>query len=226
MFGYDAFTEVVLVVADSRALDVSQAGAKMPLPRGGPQVARRAWRVGPGGSCRYVCHEQRHQCRAVCGHAARWVFCFHSAPPYCSGCVLLLELAMAASLVSGLQSWSFWHLGCLGDSSPVITGGPSMIFIESVLGAADLDGLERNVLGVGLWSEVETWRALKLLTVSALMLEADIDALERLPECLDRVSPVMPVESGFFTEMSRRLDPVGRRWLMRTWGCCPACRWH
>ena len=82
-------------------------------------------------------------------------------------------------------------------------------FIEDMLDAMDLDGVERNVLGVALRREVETVLVPGLTAVLALLLEADADALARLPEWLDRVSSVMPAESGFLTEMGRRVDPAG-----------------
>ena len=82
-------------------------------------------------------------------------------------------------------------------------------FMEAVLDSADLEGVERNVMGVALRREVETVLVPGLSVVLALLLEVDVDALARLPEWLDRVSSVMPAESGFLTEMGRRVDPAG-----------------
>ena len=82
-------------------------------------------------------------------------------------------------------------------------------FIESMLDETGVDGVERNVVGVALRREVETVLVPGLSAVMALLLEADADALARLPEWLDRVSSVMPPESEFLTEMGRRVDPAG-----------------
>ena len=83
-------------------------------------------------------------------------------------------------------------------------------FIESVLAEMDLTDLERNVLGVALRREVETELVPGLVAVQAVFHAADAATLgEGLPEWLDRVSAVMPVESEFLAEMGRRLDPVG-----------------
>ena len=83
-------------------------------------------------------------------------------------------------------------------------------FIEAVLDAADLDGVERDVMGVG--SPVrggEPGSCQGLSAVLALLLEADADALARLPGWLDRVQTVLPVDGEFMTEMGWRLDPAG-----------------
>ena len=82
-------------------------------------------------------------------------------------------------------------------------------FMEAVLDELDLDGVERNVMGVALRSEVETRLVPGLMALDALLLEADAHALARLPGWLDRVSTVMPAESEFLTMMGRWVDPVG-----------------
>ena len=94
-------------------------------------------------------------------------------------------------------------------------------FIESVLDGMDLDGVERNVAGVALRREVETVLVPGLSAVLARLLEADADALARLPEWLDRVSSVMPAESGFLTEMGRRVDPAGASLVEEGLGLLP-----
>ena len=67
-------------------------------------------------------------------------------------------------------------------------------FIEAVLDewAGDLADVERNLPGVALRPEVETRLVPGLLTVDALLLEADVGALTRS-----------------LSEMAGRLDPVG-----------------
>ena len=82
-------------------------------------------------------------------------------------------------------------------------------FIEAVLDGMDLAGVERNVAGAALRSEVETRLVPGLTAVLVLLLEADADVLERLPGWLDLVSTVMPTESDFLTEVGRQLDPAG-----------------
>ena len=83
-------------------------------------------------------------------------------------------------------------------------------FIESVLDELDLGDLERNVVGLVIRQEVETVLAPGLAAVQAVFHAADAGVLGKdLPEWLEQVSSTMPAESGFFTEMGRRLDPVG-----------------
>ena len=83
-------------------------------------------------------------------------------------------------------------------------------FIEAVLEELDLGDLERNVLGVALRREVETSLVPSLVAIQAVFHAADAGTLGKdLPEWLEQVSSAMPAESGFFTEMGRRLDPVG-----------------
>ena len=94
-------------------------------------------------------------------------------------------------------------------------------FIEAVLDSADLEGVERDVLGVALRREVETVLVPGLSVVLALLLEADADALARLPDWLDGVSSVMPAESGFLTEMGRRVDPAGAALVEEGLGLLP-----
>ena len=94
-------------------------------------------------------------------------------------------------------------------------------FIESVLDAADLEGVERNVVGVALRREVEEGLVPALTAVTALLLEADADALEQLPEWLDGVQAVLPAESEFLTEMGRRVDPEGAALLTENLGFLP-----
>ena len=86
-------------------------------------------------------------------------------------------------------------------------------FIEAVLDGMDLDGVERNVMGVALRSEVENRLAPGLFAVAALLLEADADALGQLPAWLDRVQTVLPADAEFLTEMGRRVDPEGAELL-------------
>lgn len=81
-------------------------------------------------------------------------------------------------------------------------------FIESMLDETGVDGVERNVMGVALRREVEARLVPELSAVMALLLEADADALRRLPEWLDSVSALMPVESEFLAEMGRLVDPA------------------
>ena len=44
---------------------------------------------------------------------------------------------------------------------------------------------------------------------------------QNLPEWLDRVSSVLPMESGFLTEMGRSLDPAGHDLLAENQGIRP-----
>ena len=96
-------------------------------------------------------------------------------------------------------------------------------FIEAVLGewACDMGDVERNVLGVALRSEVETRLVLGLPAVHALFLGADARALGRIPEWLDRVQIQLPSDAGFFTNMGRRLDPVGSSFVEENAGLLP-----
>ena len=94
-------------------------------------------------------------------------------------------------------------------------------FIESVLDGMDLDGVERNVMGLALRREVDTVLVPGLSVVLALLLEADVDALARLAEWLDRVSSVMPAESGFLTEMGRRVAQAEAALLTENLGLLP-----
>ena len=94
-------------------------------------------------------------------------------------------------------------------------------FIEVVLDGMDLDGVERNVMGVAFRPEVETRLALRLFAVAALLLEADADALARLPEWLDRVQAVLPAESEFLTDMGRRVDSAGAVLVEENLGLLP-----
>ena len=48
-----------------------------------------------------------------------------------------------------------------------------------------------------------------LLTVDALLLEADVGALRRLPERLELVQTPLPADAEFLSDMTGRLDPVG-----------------
>ena len=83
-------------------------------------------------------------------------------------------------------------------------------FIESALTEMDLTDLERNVAGVALRREVETGLVPGLVAVQAAFHAADAVVLgKELPEWLDRVSSVIPLESQFFTEMGRALDSAG-----------------
>ena len=83
-------------------------------------------------------------------------------------------------------------------------------FIESALAEMDLTDLERNVAGVALRREVETGLVPGLVAVQAAFHAADAVVLgKELPEWLDRVSSVIPLESQFFTEMGRALDSAG-----------------
>ena len=73
----------------------------------------------------------------------------------------------------------------------------------------DLDGVERNVLGTLLRSEVESRLVPGLTAVLALLLEVDSEVLgEGLPEWLDRVQSLLPADPAFLAEISRRLDPA------------------
>ena len=94
-------------------------------------------------------------------------------------------------------------------------------FIEAVLDGMDLDGVERNALGVALRSEVENRLAPGLFAVAALLLEADADALGQLPVWLDRVQAALPGEAAFLTEMGRRVDPAGAALLTENLGLLP-----
>ena len=94
-------------------------------------------------------------------------------------------------------------------------------FMEAVLDGMDLDGVERNVLGVALRSEVENRLAPGLFAVAALLLEADADALGQLPVWLDRVQTVLPADAEFLTEMGRRVDPEGAALLAENLGLLP-----
>ena len=69
--------------------------------------------------------------------------------------------------------------------------------------------MERNLLGVALRPEVETRLVPWLLTVDALLLEADAGTLRRLPEWLEIVQTPLPADAEFLSEMAGRLDPVG-----------------
>ena len=96
-------------------------------------------------------------------------------------------------------------------------------FIESVLAEMDLTDLERNVVGVVLRREVETGLVPGLVAVQAVFQAADVATLgEGLPEWLDRVSAVMPVESEFLAEMGRRLDPDGAAVFYENAGLMPS----
>ena len=94
-------------------------------------------------------------------------------------------------------------------------------FMEAVLDGTGLDGVERNVLGMAFRREVETVLVPGLTAVLALLLDADASTLERLPEWLDGVSALMPVESEFLTEMGRRVDPVGASLVEEGLGLLP-----
>ncbi len=48
-----------------------------------------------------------------------------------------------------------------------------------------------------------------MLTVDALLLEADVGALRRLPEWLELVQTPLPADAEFLSDMTGRLDPVG-----------------
>ena len=83
-------------------------------------------------------------------------------------------------------------------------------FIESVLDEFNLTDLERNVLGVALRREVEMELVPGIVAIQAVFHAADAVVMGRdLPEWLDQASLVMPENAKFFTEMGRRLDPVG-----------------
>ena len=91
-------------------------------------------------------------------------------------------------------------------------------FIEAVLDGMELGDMERNVMGV------------------VLLLDADANTLERLPEWLDSVSTLMPAESDFLTEMSGKLYPIGSALLAENLALSPegseirrafdACLWE
>ena len=80
-------------------------------------------------------------------------------------------------------------------------------FIEGVLGELNLGDLERNVVGLAIRREVETGLVPGLAAIQAVFHAADADALNHMPEWLDRASSVIPVDSAFLSEMGRCLDP-------------------
>ena len=83
-------------------------------------------------------------------------------------------------------------------------------FIEDAVGvlAQDMTILQRNELEVKLRFYVETQMVPGLLAVTAVLLEASSDALQKdLPEWLERTSTVLPSEAAFLTEAGRMVDP-------------------
>ena len=94
-------------------------------------------------------------------------------------------------------------------------------FIEDMLDGQDLDGVERNVMGLALRREVETVLVPGLSVVLALLLEADADALARLPDWLDRVQAILPADGAFLAEMGRRVDPAGASLVEEGLGLLP-----
>ena len=71
-------------------------------------------------------------------------------------------------------------------------------FIESVLAEMNSTDLERHVVGVVLRREVETGLVPGLVAVQAVFHAADAVTMgTSLPKWLDRVSSLMPAESGF-----------------------------
>ena len=79
-------------------------------------------------------------------------------------------------------------------------------FIEVVLDdlAGDVGDVERNVLGVALRQEVETWLAPELLAIHALLLGADGGTLAELPEWLELTSVIIGCREPHVLEQSSR----------------------
>ena len=74
--------------------------------------------------------------------------------------------------------------------------------------AQDMTLLQRNELEVKLRFYVETQMAPSLLAVTAVLLEASPDTLQKyLPEWLEWTSTVLPSEAAFLIEASRMVDP-------------------
>ena len=83
-------------------------------------------------------------------------------------------------------------------------------FIEGVLNELDLGDMERNIMGMAIRREVETGLVPGLAAIQAVFHDADSATLGRcLPEWLDQVSSVIPLETEFLTDMGRCLDPAG-----------------
>ena len=91
-----------------------------------------------------------------------------------------------------------------------------------MLDELDLDGagdLQQNVVGVALRWEVESGQVPGVVAIQAVFRAADAEVLGRkLPEWLERVSSVIPAESGFLTVMGRQVDPVGCKFLDESLG--------
>ena len=87
--------------------------------------------------------------------------------------------------------------------------------------AGDLAEVERNLLGVALRPEVETRLVPWLLTVDALLLEADAETLRRLLEGLELVQTPLLADAEFLSEMAGSLDPVGYEVLSENSGPSP-----
>ena len=74
--------------------------------------------------------------------------------------------------------------------------------------AKGLSVAERNELEVNLRFYVDTQLLPGLLAVTAVLLDASPDALQKdLPEWLERTSTALPSEAAFLTEASRMVDP-------------------
>ena len=79
-------------------------------------------------------------------------------------------------------------------------------FIEVVLDdlAGDVGDVERNVLGVALRQEVETWLAPELLAIHALLFGVDGGTLAELPEWLELTSVIIGCREPHVLEQSSR----------------------
>ena len=83
--------------------------------------------------------------------------------------------------------------------------------------AGDLADVERNQPGLDLRPEVETRLVPGLLTVDALLLEADVGALTRLPEWLELVQTTLPADAESLGD-GWKAGPRGIRSFVRELG--------
>ena len=81
---------------------------------------------------------------------------------------------------------------------------------------------ERNALGISVRFHAETVLVPGVLAVTALLLGAGPDVLNRdLPRWIERVSSVLPADAQVLTEAGRQVDPAGYALLEENLGLAP-----
>ena len=93
--------------------------------------------------------------------------------------------------------------------------------VEAVLSQLPAEaGIEEwNALGIAVRFHAESVLVPGLLAVTALLLRAGPEALNReLPQWIERTSSVLPGEADLLTEAGRRVDPAGYAMLEESLG--------